>query len=46
MQPQFATNNDAKKIKSKIKLYQMQHQNEELQKLQSTLGDEKNVSFG
>ena len=32
-QPQFATNNNAKKIKSKIKLTKMQHHNEELQKL-------------
>ena len=40
-QRQFATNNNAKKIKSKIKLTKMQHHNEELQKLQSTLSDEK-----
>ena len=31
-QPQFATNNNAKKIKSKIKLTKMQYYNEELQK--------------
>ena len=40
-QPQFATNNNAKKIKSKIKLTKMQHHNEELQKLRSTLSDEQ-----
>ena len=40
-QRQFATNNNAKKIKSKIKLTKMKHHNEELQKLQSTLSDEK-----
>ena len=39
-QPQFATNN-AKKIKSKIKLTKMQHRNEELQKLWSTLTDKQ-----
>ena len=36
-QPQFATNNNSKKIKSKTKLTKMQHHNEELQKLGSTL---------
>ena len=40
-QPQFATNNNAKKVKSKIKLTKMQHHNEELQKLRSTLSDEQ-----
>ena len=35
-QPQFATNNNVKKIKSKIRLTKMQHHNEELQKLRST----------
>ena len=40
-QPQFATNNNVKKIKSKIKLTKMQHHNEELQKLRSTLSDEQ-----
>ena len=37
-QPQFAAN--TKKIKRKIKLTKMQHHNEELQKLRSTLSDE------
>ena len=41
-QSQFATENNAKKIKSKIKLTKMQHYNEELQKLRSTLSDEEN----
>ena len=40
-QPQFTTNNKVKKIKSKIKLTKMQHHNEELQKLRSTLSDEQ-----
>ena len=40
-QPQFATNNNVKKIKSKIKFTKMQHRNEELQKLRSTLIDEQ-----
>ena len=40
-QPQFATNNDAKKNKSKTKLTKVQHHNEELQKLRSTLSDEQ-----
>ena len=40
-QPQFATNNNVKKIKSKIKLTKMQHHNEELQKLRSTFSDEQ-----
>ena len=40
-QPQFATNKNAKKIKSKMKLIKMQHHNEELQKLRSTLSDEQ-----
>ena len=40
-QPQFATNNNVKKIKSKIKLTKMQHHNEELQKLRSTLSDKQ-----
>ena len=40
-QPQFATNSNAKKIKSKIKLTKMQHHNEELQKLRSTFSDEQ-----
>ena len=40
-QPQFATNNNAKKIKRKIKLTKMQHHNEELQKLPSTLSDKQ-----
>ena len=40
-QPQFATNNNAKKIKSKIKLTKMQHHNEELRKLRSTLSNEQ-----
>ena len=40
-QPQFATNSNAKKIKNKIKLTKMQHHNEELQKLLSTLSDEQ-----
>ena len=40
-QPQFATNSNAKKIKSNIKLTKMQHHNEELQKLRSTLTDEQ-----
>ena len=40
-QPQFATNNNAKKIKSKIKLTKMQHHHEELQKLRSLLSDEQ-----
>ena len=40
-QPQFATNNNAKKIKSQIKLIKMQHHNEELQKSRSTLRDEQ-----
>ena len=44
-QPQFATDNNAKKIKSKIKLTKMQHCNEELQKLRSTLSDEEIVSM-
>ena len=39
-QPQFTTNN-AKKIKSKIKLTKMQYRNEELQKLWSTLTDKQ-----
>ena len=37
--PQFATNNNSKKIKSKKKLTKMQHHNEELQKLRSTFSD-------
>ena len=40
-QPQFATNNNSKKIKNKIKLTKMQRHNEELQKLWCTLNDEK-----
>ena len=40
-QRQFATNNNAKKIKSKIKLTIMQHHNEELQKFRSTLSNEQ-----
>ena len=40
-QPQFATNSNAKKIKSNIKLTKMQYHNEELQKLRSTLTDEQ-----
>ena len=40
-QPQFATNNNANKIKSKIKLTKMQHHNEELQKLRAALSDEQ-----
>ena len=40
-QPQLATNNNAKKIKSKIKLTKMQHHNEELQKLRSAFSDEQ-----
>ena len=39
-QPQFATKN-VKKIKSKIKLTKMQHHNEELRKLRSTLSNEQ-----
>ena len=42
-QPQFATKNNAKKIKSKIKLTKMQHINVDLQKLQSTSSDGKNI---
>ena len=40
-QPQIATTNNAKKIKSKMKLTKMQYQHEELQKLRSTLSDEQ-----
>ena len=40
-QPQFATNNNVKNIKSKIKLTKMQHHNEESLKLRSTLSDEQ-----
>ena len=40
-QPQFTTNNNVKEIKSKIKLTKIQHHNEELRKLQSTLSDEQ-----
>ena len=40
-QSQFATNNNAKKIKSKIKLTKMQYHNEELQKLRFTFSDEQ-----
>ena len=40
-QPQFATNNSAKKIKRRIKLTNMKHHNEELQKLPSTLAEEQ-----
>ena len=40
-QLQFATNNNAKKIKSKIKLTKMQHYIEELQEIRSTLSDEQ-----
>ena len=38
---QFATNNNAKKIKSKIKLTKTQHHNEELQKVRPTLSNEQ-----
>ena len=41
-QPQFAADNNAKKIKSKIKLTKMQHYNEELQRLRSSLSNEEN----
>ena len=44
-QPPFATNSNANKIKSKIKLTKMQHHNEELQKLRSILTMNKNVSM-
>ena len=40
-QPQFATNNNVKKIKSRKKLTKMQHHNEELQKLRCTLTEEQ-----
>ena len=40
-QPQFATSNNVKKKKGKIKLTKMQHPNEELQKLRSTLSEEQ-----
>ena len=40
-QPKFATNNNAEKIESKMKLTKMQHHKEELQKLRSTLSDEQ-----
>ena len=40
-QPQFPTSNNVKKIKSKTKLTKMQHCNEELQKLRSTLSDKQ-----
>ena len=44
-QPQFATNNNAKKIKCKIELTKMQQHNEELQKLRSTLSqDQKRIN--
>ena len=40
-QPQNATNNNVKKIKSEIKLTKMQYHNAELQKLRSTSNDEQ-----
>ena len=40
-QPQFATNNNVKKIKSRKKLTKMQYHNEELQKLRCTLTEEQ-----
>ena len=43
-QPQFATNKNIKKIKSKIKLTKMQHPNEELQKRLNELNREQGAS--
>ena len=43
-QPQFATNKNTKKIKSKIKLTKMQHPNEELQKRLNELNREQGAS--
>ena len=43
-QPQFATNKNTKKIKSKIKLTKMQHPNEQLQKRLNELNREQGAS--
>ena len=40
-QQQFGTNNNAKKIKRKIKLTKIQHYNKESQKLQYILSDKQ-----